>query len=452
MKRTRRPFLSLASCVLLPVTAVLVFEPADEVAPAPLASTAELAVATERVEDSEFTVDRFFIGQGGTLAAACDKLGLEPEIRRVVLETAERHLDLRRLSPRSGVAVRRDAGGRPVSLSLRSSPDRFLRITLPSERHAPRAELLPLAVQTRVQTTGGVVSSSVAQALGHTAHSHTLTQAYADIFQWDVDLLVDPRPGDEDRLVYEVQTLGAVPADLPRFGDAATEPGEFFALGRILAATYRGSMADASAFWVDDGGSWGNYYDDGGRPLRKSFLRSPLNYRRISSGFSTARRNPVTRKVVPHHGVAFAAAPGTPLTATADGRVISVGWDGALGQAVRLRHGSEYVTIYGHMKGFARGIEAGVEVLQGQVIGYVGSTGRATGPHLHYTVLQHGRPINPMTIKNPSVDPLDPRFLPRLAESRRRYTPVLDAIVAERRVDVATKQTAPGEATILTGS
>ncbi len=191
MKRTRRPFLSLASCVLLPVTAVLVFEPADEVAPAPLASTAELAVATERVEDSEFTVDRFFIGQGGTLAAACDKLGLEPEIRRVVLETAERHLDLRRLSPRSGVAVRRDAGGRPVSLSLRSSPDRFLRITLPSERHAPRAELLPLAVQTRVQTTGGVVSSSVAQALGHTAHSHTLTQAYADIFQWDVDLLVD---------------------------------------------------------------------------------------------------------------------------------------------------------------------------------------------------------------------------------------------------------------------
>ncbi len=156
--------------------------------------------------------------------------------------------------------------------------------------------------------------------------------------------------------------------------------------------------------------------------------------------------------MVPHHGVDFAAAPGTPITATSDGRVVSVGWDGALGQAVRLRHGSEYVTVYGHMRSFARGIQSGVEVRQGQVIGYVGSTGRATGPHLHYTVLQRGRPINPMTIKNPPVDPLDDRMLPRLAESRRRYSPVLAAIRTERRLDVATTQPATTETTVLSGS
>ena len=449
MTRAHRPFVLLGLCVLIPVGAAVWLNPGVADRPDTF-TTADLAAVVS--VPPEYSVERFFIGQGGTLAAACDRLGLAAETRRLVLETADRHLDLRRLSPRAGVAVRRDAAGRPASLAIRSAADRFLRITLPDGRGALRAELLPLAIQTRLETTGGVVSTSVAQALGHTAHNHTLTQAYADIFQWDVDLLVDPRPGDEVKLVYEVKTLGAVPSDLPRFGDAASEPGEFFGLGRILAATYHGSIADATAFWVEDGVSWGNYYDDEGRPLRKSFLRSPLNYRRISSGFSRARRHPVTRKVVPHHGVDFAAGSGTPITATADGRVVSVGWDGPLGQAVRLRHGSEYVTVYGHMRSFARGIKTGVEVLQGQVIGYVGSTGRATGPHLHYTVLQHGRPINPMTIKNPSVDPLDDRMLPRLAESRRRYSPVLAAIRTERRVDVAATPTVTSETTVLSGS
>ncbi len=450
MNRTRRPFLLLALCVLIPVGAAIWLDPGAPPRPDTVAPTVARSMAVNSApEDS---VERFFIGQGGTLAAVCDRLGLEVETRRQVLEMADRHLDLRRLSPRTGVAVRRDEAGRPVSLAIRSAADRFLRITLPDDRNSLRAELLPLALQTRLETTGGVVATSVAQALAHTAHNHTLTQAYADIFQWDVDLLVDPRPGDEVKLVYEVETLGAVPSDLPRFGDSASERGEFFGLGRILAATYRGAIADATAFWVEDGVAWGNYYDDEGRPLRKSFLRSPLNYRRISSGFSRARRHPVTRRVVPHHGIDFVAAPGTPITATSDGRVVSVGWDGALGQAVRLRHGSGYVTVYGHMRSFARGIRSGVEVRQGQVIGYVGSTGRATGPHLHYTVLQHGRPINPMTIKNPSVDPLDDGMLPRLAESRRRYSPVLAAIRAERRLDVAATRPVTTETAVLSGS
>ena len=119
------------------------------------------------------------------------------------------------------------------------------------------------------------------------------------------------------------------------------------------------SIASATAFWVADPAGRGSYYDAEGRALRKTFLKSPLNFRRISSGFSNARRNPVTRKVVPHHGVDFAAASGTPVVATADGRVTSAGWDGPLGRTVRVRHGSEYTTIYGHLRGFARGIRRG---------------------------------------------------------------------------------------------
>jgi murein DD-endopeptidase MepM/ murein hydrolase activator NlpD len=153
---------------------------------------------------------------------------------------------------------------------------------------------------------------------------------------------------------------------------------------------------------------------------------------------------------VPHHGVDFAAAPGTPVTATADGRVVSAGWDGALGQAVRLRHGSEYVTIYGHLRGFARGISSGVDVKQGQVVGYVGSTGRATGPHLHYTVVKHGRAINPMKMTNPAVEPLEDRLLPALAESRRRYQPVLEAIHAPQ-IDLASTRPVDDSNTIVSG-
>ena len=289
MNPAYRPFLLLALCVTLPVLGAVWLLPAHDVQLEPVYVESSPAAAVIPEDSADVAVERFFIGQGGTLAAACDRAGLDPETRRAVLDTAARHLDLRRLSPRTGVAIGRDESGRPVSLAIRSDPDRFLRVTLPVADQALRAELLPLAVETRVQTTGGVVSSSVAQALGHAAHSHLLTQAYADIFQWDVDLLVDPRPGDEVKLVYEVEMLGDVPADLPQFGDAASKRGEFVDVGRVLAASYRGANADATAFWVEDGPSWGNYYDDDGRPLRKSFLKSPLNYRRISSGFSSAR-------------------------------------------------------------------------------------------------------------------------------------------------------------------
>jgi murein DD-endopeptidase MepM/ murein hydrolase activator NlpD len=187
-------------------------------------------------------------------------------------------------------------------------------------------------------------------------------------------------------------------------------------------------MASSSAFWVEDDGRGGDYYDADGEPLRKTFLKSPLNYRRISSGFTNRRRHPITRRVVPHHGVDFVAAPGTPVVAAADGRVISAGWDGALGKAVRLRHGNGYKTIYGHLRGFARGVRRGAQVEQNQVIGYVGATGRATGPHLHYTMLYNDRAINPMTFDNPPVAPLDESYRPGLDRARMTWAPVLQAI------------------------
>lgn len=377
------------------------------------------------------------VGQRGTLAATLDRLGAPPEIRQALLETIGAELDLRRLSPRTGIVVTEDRDSRWIGVALRPEAARVLEVDLSGDGGSLAARWNDLPVETEVRTASAEVRQSVAQALAGVDDGTHLTLAFADIFQWDVDLLVDPRPGDLVHIVYEVRHLGAVSAELPEFGDAPRTPGEVLGPGRILAASYVGRIASGEAFWLADADGGGDYYDAQGRTLRKTFLKSPLNYRRISSRFSRARRNPVTRRVVPHHGVDYAADTGTPVVAAADGRVAAAGWDGPLGKAVRIRHGSEYETIYGHLRSFAKGIRRGAQVRQNQVIGYVGATGRATGPHLHYTVRHRGRPIDPLRIDNPPVEPLSPDRLPALAAVVERWEPVLGGETLQARRDGA---------------
>jgi murein DD-endopeptidase MepM/ murein hydrolase activator NlpD len=368
------------------------------------------------------------LGHRGTLSASLDRLSVPPQLRQPLLETVEESIDLRRLNPRTGLLVQIDERERWRTLSIRSKPGRFLRIEITDDDGTPalRSTWVELPIRRETRTTSGIVESSVAQAISDSPHAITLVTGFADIFQWDVDLLVEPRTGDRVRIVYEVHSLGRTPADLPAYEGSPRDPGALLTVGRILAASYLGEMARASAFWVDGVDGEGDYYDVDGQPLRKTFLKSPLNYRRISSGFSRARRHPITRRVTPHHGIDYAAASGTPVVAAADGRIASAGWDGPLGKAVRIRHGSEYVTVYGHLRAIARGMRRGAEVKQNQVIGYVGSTGRATGPHLHYTMIQRGRPVDPRRIDNPSGRPLDPSRLPLLELVVRRHADQID--------------------------
>jgi murein DD-endopeptidase MepM/ murein hydrolase activator NlpD len=144
--------------------------------------------------------------------------------------------------------------------------------------------------------------------------------------------------------------------------------------------------------------------------------------------------HPVLRKVIPHHGVDFAAPSGTPVVAAADGVITAAGWDGPLGRALRIRHGGDVVTVYGHLSGFARGVAHGAHVRQNQVIGYVGATGRATGPHLHYTMIDRGRPVDPLRFKNPPVEPLSATARPRLEYAMRTWAPLLGGIPASSEI------------------
>jgi murein DD-endopeptidase MepM/ murein hydrolase activator NlpD len=390
--------------------------------------------ARESLEVPEaLRVRRTTLGRGGTLAAALGRVGVSEELSPEIQRAAGRHLDPRRMPAKMGISATRDGNGDLRAVSFRMELERYLRVSVsgPATSLAPRSEVLRLPVVRSIEAAGGHVERSVAQAFSNSPHGLQLTNAFADIFQWDIDLLVEPRPGDRVRIVYEAVRLGSVPNDVPSFGDAPLDSGDFMGVGRVLAASYDGALATSTGFWLESENGVGGYYDSTGEPLRKAFLKSPLNYRRISSGFSNARRHPVTHRVVAHRGVDFAAAPGTPVVATADGRVTSASWEGPLGRAVRLRHGGSLVTVYGHLRGFADGIRPGAEVRQNQVIGYVGSTGRATGPHLHYTMIQNGRAIDPLSFRNPPSKALPDEQRPALLQARDRWLPVMEQVAAD---------------------
>jgi murein DD-endopeptidase MepM/ murein hydrolase activator NlpD len=369
------------------------------------------------------TIERFTLRHGGTLDGLLQDAGLDTDLRLQVLDSLSQSIDLRRIPAGAGASISRRPDGEPVAVAVRTATDRFIRIR-PSDP-APGIEEVEVPVDVEIRTENGIVEQSVSQTFADLPDAVGLTASFADIFQWDIDLLVEPRKGDQVRIVYELLSYGALPSDLPPFRNELPGTGDPAGIGRILAATYQGEQASSTAYWVESGEGPGNYFDEDGTPLRKTFLKSPLNYRRISSGFSRARRNPVTRKVVPHHGVDFAAPSGTPVVAAADGRVASVGWSGALGKAIKIRHGSEYMTVYGHLRGYAKGIRSGAQVRQNQVIGYVGATGRATGPHLHYTMMVSGRAVNPLSFRNPPVEPLPEADRPILAAMVRKHRSAL---------------------------
>lgn len=170
--------------------------------------------------------------------------------------------------------------------------------------------------------------------------------------------------------------------------------------------------------------------------MRKAFLKAPLKFSRISSGFSYARRHPVTRKVQPHTGVDYAAPKGTPVMTIGDGVITSMKYEGAGGNTIRIRHNSVYSTAYLHLSGYAKGLKTGQRVRQGQVIGYVGSTGRSTGPHLDFRVWKNGSPINPLKMQSPPAEPLKPDNRQAFEHVYEKYRAQTDTIYAR---DIAGK-------------
>jgi murein DD-endopeptidase MepM/ murein hydrolase activator NlpD len=236
----------------------------------------------------------------------------------------------------------------------------------------------------------GVVESSLFGAVERAGGRPALAVGLAEIFRWDVDFLRDLRVGDSFTVLVEEQTID----------------GEFFRYGRIFAARFvnNGKTLDAVVYPDSDGRL--GYYDLEGHPLRKMFLRSPLTFSRVTSRFSNSRFHPVLKRAMPHYGVDYGAPVGTPVHVTADGVVTLAGSNGGGGRMVRVRHANGYETNYLHLSRLGVGVRQGARVNQGQVIGFVGSSGLSTGPHLDYRVRHNGKWINPLTISSPPVKPL----------------------------------------------
>ena len=264
--------------------------------------------------------------------------------------------------------------------------------------------------ETRLSVIAGRIRTSFFEDAIQAGLNSQLVLNLADIFGWDIDFFVDVREGDSFRVLLE---------------DNYKE-GKFVYTKRILAAEFVNQERTYQVFYFKNNNGIEGYYDSAGRSVRKQFLKSPLRYSRISSSFTTRRLHPILKIYRPHYGIDYAAPPGTPIEAVCDGKVMFAGWKGGYGNCITIQHNATYASNYGHLSHFAQGIKAGAKVKQGEIIGFVGSTGLATGPHLDYRISEHGDFINPFNLKNINTEGLNSRYRGRFEEIKREMLARLD--------------------------
>ena len=245
--------------------------------------------------------------------------------------------------------------------------------------------------------------------------SPLLILSLSDIYAWTIDFF-GLQKGDRFRVLYDEKMCD----------------GEVLAVDTVRYAVFSHGGEDLPMIMYDQRDSGNIWWNDKGESMRKAFLKAPLQYSRISSGFSYARRHPVTRRVQPHTGVDYAAPKGTPVMTIGDGVVTSVKYEGAGGNTVRIRHNSVYSTAYLHLSKYAKGLKAGQRVRQGEVIGYVGSTGRSTGPHLDFRVWKNGTPINRLKMESPPAEPLRGEQRAAFEEQAQKCRARIDTIQARK--------------------
>jgi murein DD-endopeptidase MepM/ murein hydrolase activator NlpD len=327
--------------------------------------------------------------RGDTIASLLARAGVDDAAAFAFVNGDPSARALYQLRPGRPIEIATDGEGRLTALRLLVGDDDVLTLTRDGERFgiahaAPERD-------TRISAAGGVIESSLFGAADDAGLPDTVTLALAEIFGGDIDFYHDLRRGDRFAVVFET-----------RYAE-----GEPVATGRILAAEFvnRGQAYRAFLWRAPDGRE--AYYDEHGRSSRKAFLRSPMEFSRVTSGFTLARFHPIFKSWRAHRGTDFGAPIGTPVRATADGNVVFRGMQTGYGNVMVLRHDGTYSTLYAHLSRFAAGLHVGDRVRQGETIAYVGQTGWATGPHLHYEFRVDGQPRDPMRVALPNATPLD---------------------------------------------
>ena len=360
---------------------------------------------------------RVIVSSGDSLYLIFKRLGL-PQ-RDLALMTGLKPLakKLARIAPRQEIEFYVDTESRLTRLVHRLDRLRSLHVFREGDAFAFEEVVEPPEVA--VATATGVIDTSLFEAGQHAGLSDSLIMQMAEIFGWDVDFALDIRAGDRFALVFEEQFK-----DGQKIGEGPIVAAEFTNRGRRIRAVR----------YVDPTGR-AAYFSPDGRSMRKAFLRTPVNFTRISSRFSFSRKHPILHRMRAHRGVDYAAPRGTAVKASGDGRVVFAGRNGGYGRTIVLRHGSVYTTLYAHLSRFSKGIRPGKRVEQGQTIGYVGSTGLATGPHLHYEFRVRGAHRDPLRVKLPQAAPLAEGYMD---DFRSKAEPLLAKLDLTARTAIAT--------------
>ncbi len=331
---------------------------------------------------------------GDTLAALLNRLGVDDAAATSFIKSDSTARAVMQLSPGKRVQAQTDADGslKWLTASMADAGGSGLK-NLVIQRDGNRFKAMQSAadLEKRVEMHSGVIRSSLFAATDTAQLPDNVAKQIVDMFATDIDFASDLQRGDRFNVVYE----------------AFYQNGEFVRAGRILAGEFTNAGSTYRSVWFDDPSTrdGGGYYSFDGKSLKKAFLKSPLEFSRISSGFSM-RMHPISGQWKRHEGVDFAAATGTPIRAAGDGVIDFVGGQNGYGNVVVVKHWSNYTTAYAHMSRFGTNLRKGMKVAQGDVIGYVGTTGWSTGPHLHYEFRINNRPHDPLAVDIPNAQPL----------------------------------------------
>jgi murein DD-endopeptidase MepM/ murein hydrolase activator NlpD len=359
---------------------------ATDATPAPALAEAALAVPVELSLD---TLD-LLVGRGDTMEILFRRNGLSIADLAAMTDVPEAGDHLRRIRPGDRIEVTHD-DGRVAALRRELNEAEVLSLSRTGTGFAATIE--QRAIDIRTIGAHGMIETSLFEAGVAAGMADSVTMDMAYIFAWDIDFIQDVRVGDSFTVVYQ---------ELWRDGEKLRN-------GDIVAAEFinQGAVYRAARYRDPTGRS--DYYTPDGRSVRKAFLRAPVEFTRISSNFNPSRRHPVLNTIRAHRGVDYAAPTGTPVIASGDGKIIGRGVDGGYGNAVVVQHGGNVTTLYGHLSRFGSQ-RIGSRVKQGEVIGYVGRTGLATGPHLHYEYRVGGVHKNPRTVPLPAADPVPAEY------------------------------------------
>jgi murein DD-endopeptidase MepM/ murein hydrolase activator NlpD len=408
--RDKPPVNSSAAAPLIYPTRAAAATPAQPVTATPTAAAAGAtpAYGLGAQQASVASTIQVVVGRKDTLGSIFKRMALDPADLAAIRQLPGIRQSLDYLKPGDAIQVTQSEGS-VKELTRKVSETKILHVVRDEAGFA--AQVTENPVQTRIRTASATIDSSLFQAAESAQISDLVALRLANIFAWDIDFVLDIREGDRFTAVYE----------------QIYQDGKYLRDGDVLAAEFaNGGKVYRAVRYIDEAGAIG-YYSPEGKPMRKAFLRAPVEFTRVSSVFNPHRLHPILNLIRGHMGTDYAAPIGTPVHAAGDGRVAFEGLRGGYGNAILLSHSNEIQTLYGHMSRFARDIHLGSHVQQGEVIGYVGMTGLATGPHLHYEYLMNGVHKDPQTVKLAGADPLRADAMEHF---HAQTAPWLDALAA----------------------